>query len=362
MSVHRRLLDQSASYRENRNKLETFTIAFRENRGAREGITTIPVVFHVVYNGSEENVGEDQIRTQIEVLNRDFGRSNAEIASLPSAWAPLAGDTRIRFQLATVDPGGAPTGGIVRQPTSVAAFDENDAVKFGSRGGADAWPADRYLNIWVCKLASLLGYAQFPGGPAATDGVVIDYRSFGTTGAAEPPFDGGRTATHEIGHWLNLLHIWGDDGTGCAGTDLVEDTPNQAGPNTGRPTFPHVTCRNGPDGDMFVNFMDYTDDDVMAMFTAGQVTRMQATLDGVRSTFVTEQTPVTPAQPQVAWTHTDLSEATGAAPAVGDPVVVIVGDGSLRVLYRGLDEHIHEIAEGFVGGRTRSSDAERSDR
>ena len=129
----------------------------------------------------------------------------------------------------------------------------------------------------MCQLGGgLLGYAQFPGGPAATDGVVILHTAFGTTGTAAAPFNLGRTATHEIGHWLNLRHIWGDDGNGCTGDDFVADTPNAAGPNTGMPAFPHVTCGNGPNGDLFMNYMDYTDDAGMFMFTNGQVTRMQA--------------------------------------------------------------------------------------
>jgi hypothetical protein len=136
----------------------------------------------------------------------------------------------------------------------------------------------------VCSLGNgLLGYAQFPGGPAATDGVVILNTAFGTIGTATAPFDLGRTATHEVGHWLNLNHIWGDTND-CSGTDRVEDTPNALLPNFGKPAFPHVTCNNGPIGDMFVNYMDYVDDDTMTMFTPGQVARMHATLSGHRST------------------------------------------------------------------------------
>jgi hypothetical protein len=113
--------------------------------------------------------------------------------------------------------------------------------------------------------------------------VVILQSAFGTKGTAAAPFNLCRTATHEIGHWLNLNHIWGDDGTGCAGTDNVADTPNQAGYNVGAPTFPKVSCSNGPNGDMFMNYMDYVDDRAMVMFTAGQCARMQACLDGVRN-------------------------------------------------------------------------------
>ena len=135
------------------------------------------------------------------------------------------------------------------------------------------------MNLWVCKLGGgLLGYAQFPGGKAATDGVVITFTGFGTIGTAKSPYNLGRSATHEIGHWLNLRHIWGDDGSKCTGSDLVDDTPNQAGQHFGCPKFPLVSCSNGPNGDMFVNYMDYTDDRCMFMFTNGQKSRMYATL------------------------------------------------------------------------------------
>jgi pregnancy-associated plasma protein-A len=128
-----------------------------------------------------------------------------------------------------------------------------------------------------------LGYAQFPGGPKSTDGVVINYRAFGTMGTAQSPFNKGRTATHEVGHYFNLRHIWGDT-EDCTGSDLVADTPNSAGPNFGKPTFPKVSCSNGPSGDMFVNYMDYVDDPAMFMFTPQQVSRMRTALDGPRRT------------------------------------------------------------------------------
>ena len=116
---------------------------------------------------------------------------------------------------------------------------QGNPVKSAATGGANPWPADRYLNMWVCQLSGgLLGYAQFPGGPPETDGVVIRHSAFGTTGTAAPPFDSGRTTTHEIGHYLNLFHIWGDDGTGCNGTDEVADTPNQGGPTQAAPPSP----------------------------------------------------------------------------------------------------------------------------
>ena len=290
MPVHERLLRTLPEYAEARIQSENRAWRLASGRAllARAGITVIPVVVHVVSKTSAQNISDAQIESQIEVLNRDFRRNNPDTASTPAAFAPLIADARVEFELATTDPAGNPTNGITRTTTTVDAFVDDDRVKAAATGGADAWATDRFLNIWVCQLGnSLLGYAQFPGGPANTDGVVILHSAFGTTGTAAAPFDLGRTTTHEIGHWLNLRHIWGDDGTGCSGTDFVADTPNAAGPNYGAPTFPSVTCSNGPNGDLFMNYMDYVDDVAMFMFTTDQVTRMQACLDGDRSTIGT---------------------------------------------------------------------------
>jgi hypothetical protein len=287
--VHDRLLREVPDYAGNRAAVENayFFAAEAFDGAIRLEVTTIPVVVHVV--GSPDGAGavtEEQVRGQIAVLNADFRGTNPDAKFIPEPFQDLAADARVEFVLASVDPQGVPTTGINRVNSDVATFGaDDDAVKFTASGGADAWPADRYLNLWVCRLeGGLLGYAQFPGGPAETDGVVITHTGFGTGGTAAAPFDGGRTATHEIGHWLNLRHIWGDDDTGCSGSDFVEDTPNQAGPNTGTPTFPSVTCNNGPNGDLFVNYMDYVDDVAMVMFTAGQAFRMQAALDAARAT------------------------------------------------------------------------------
>jgi hypothetical protein len=291
--VHERLLRSDPQYATNRAALENVYWGALQAAAAgdpvavgRAGVTTIPVVVFVV--GGAEGAGavtDQQVAAQIEVLNTDYRAANADASTIPEPFRPLAADVRVEFALATSDPAGAATTGIVRVASDVESFDADDAVKSSATGGADAWPADRYLNLWVCRLGGgLLGYAQFPGGPAETDGVVITYTGFGTGGTAQAPFHLGRTATHEIGHWLNLRHIWGDDGTGCSGDDFVIDTPNAGGPNTGVPTFPHVTCENGPNGDLFMNYMDYVDDNAMTMFTAGQVLRMQTTLDTARPT------------------------------------------------------------------------------
>jgi hypothetical protein len=305
MDVHRRLLGEVPGYAERRDFLENISLEYQTGirETERAGVVRIPTVVHVVWNTQAQNVSDAQIQGQIDVLNRDFRGTNTDISLTPAVWNNLIGDANVEFYLADKDPNGAASNGITRRQTTVASFTHDDRVKSAATGGQDPWPSNRFLNMWVAPLAGgLLGYAQFPGGPAATDGVVITYTGFGTGGTAAAPFDRGRTATHEIGHWLNLYHIWGDDGTGCSGSDQVDDTPNQAGYNTGCPTFPHVTCNNGPNGDMFVNYMDYTDDRCMVMFTKGQVARMEACLQVSRPDFlsVSAQT-ARPSGPVVAW-------------------------------------------------------------
>ncbi|PXW29142.1 UNVERIFIED_CONTAM: pregnancy-associated plasma protein-A [Williamsia faeni] len=287
MPEHRRLLTESADYRQARADLETATIELEALEAISTEVVHIPVVVHVVARTDAENISDAQIHSQIEVLNRDYRATNDDLDRVPDVFKDRIGDALVEFSLATVDPDGAPTSGITRTSTTRTSFNSDNKIKFTSRGGIDAWPADKYLNVWVGLLGGgLLGYAQFPGGPAETDGVVITHTAFGTTGTAHEPFHLGRTATHEIGHYLNLFHIWGDDGSGCGGTDEVSDTPNQGSENTGKPTFPHVSCNNAPNGDLFMDYMDYTDDDSMMMFTAGQVSRMRACLDTARATLV----------------------------------------------------------------------------
>jgi hypothetical protein len=292
------LEQQDPSIINRREEIEQFTRDYLINnpQGDR-ALVTIPVVVHVVYNTTAENISDAQIQSQITVLNQDFRRLNADVANTPSAFSGLVGDANIEFCLATTDPNGNPTNGVLRVPTSATSFSTNNTVKSSTSGGSNAWNASRYLNMWVCDISgSILGYAQFPGGSASTDGVVIDYQYFGTNGTATAPFNKGRTATHEVGHWLNLFHIWGDDGTGCTGSDQVTDTPNAAGSNVGCPAFPRVTCSNGPNGDMFMNYMDYTDDACMYMFSNGQVARMQALFatGGARASLLTSNGCGTP--------------------------------------------------------------------
>lgn len=231
-------------------------------------VITIPVVVHVLYGNSTENISDAQILSQIQVMNDDFRRLNSDANN---NWSQAA-DTEIEFCLASVDPNGNATSGITRTSTNVSSFSTNDAMKYSNQGGKDAWSTDLYLNMWVCDLGGgILGYAQFPGsGSAATDGVVMGYKYFGTIGAAQAPFDGGRTTTHEVGHWLNLRHIWGDGA--CGQDDFINDTPTSDAPNYGCATG-HVSCNNA---DMVENYMDYSDDACMNLFTSGQKSRMRA--------------------------------------------------------------------------------------
>ncbi|MCS7073308.1 MAG: M43 family zinc metalloprotease [Bacteroidia bacterium] len=250
-------------------------------------IYTIPVVVHVVYNTAAQNISDAQVLSQIEILNKDFRKLNSDTNLVPNVFKPLAADTEIEFCLATRDPNGNPTNGITRTQTTVSSFSiGSDAVKFTSQGGKDAWNPAKYLNIWVCNLGGgLLGYATPPtGNVSSTDGVVIGYTYFGNTGTAQAPYNKGRTCTHEVGHYLNLKHIWGDS---YCGNDNVADTPTSQQANYGCPTFPKVTCNNGPNGDMFMNYMDYTDDACMQMYTHGQADRMQAAILGPRASLLT---------------------------------------------------------------------------
>ena len=275
MDNHERLLMEDPHLFERMEKIEQFTnFAISSGKvNQNKAVITIPVVVHVVYNTSAQNVSDAQIQSQLNVLNQDFRKLNADLNLIPSTFSSLVADAEINFCLANRDPNGNATSGIVRVQTSQTSFSTNDGMKYAFSGGSNAWPTNQYLNIWVCNMSGgILGYAQFPGGAAATDGVVIGYTCFGTTGTAQAPFNRGRTATHEVGHWLNLRHIWGD---ATCGSDLVSDTPVHNTSNYGCPSHPRSnSC--GTSAEMFMNYMDYVDDACMQMFSNGQKARMQA--------------------------------------------------------------------------------------
>ncbi len=254
--------------------LEQNRLVARRDTSANE-LINIPVVIHVVYNTPEQNISETQILSQLTALNNDFSNQNSDKVNRPLVFDNVAADARIRFCLAQVAPDGRPAKGIIRKQTSMSVFSADDAVKSNMRGGDDAWDSKKYLNIWVCNLGGrTLGYASLPGSPANVDGVVIGFDVFGTVGSLRPRFNKGRTLTHEVGHWLGVKHIWGD--TEC-GDDEADDTPRQRTYNFGCPSFPTVSaCSETADGDMFMNFMDFSDDACMNMFTVEQKKRMRA--------------------------------------------------------------------------------------
>lgn len=257
------------------------------------GITTIPIVFHVVWHNSIENISDAQIMSQIDVLNKDFRKLNADTLLPSHPFAPFAGDARIEFCLAQTDPGGSPTNGITRTFTNITAFSTNiDSIKFTSSGGHDAWDPDRYLNIWVGNMPTILADATLPwnlGASPEKDGVRVHYTALGSTGAAAFPFDKGRSVTQCIALWLGVIHIWGDN---TCGEDSVADTPPQNTYHFNCPSFPtgaNNSCGSGPNGEMYMNFMDFVNDACMSLFTNGQVVRMQAALNTYRSNLLNSQ-------------------------------------------------------------------------
>lgn len=265
---------------------------------------TLPVIVHVIHNGEAVGVGtniaQGQVQSQLDVLNEDYRNTNADGALVPAVYQPRRGDMQVQFVAALRDPSGntLTEPGIDRVNRNTKGWNAppytqgyiNSTIKTGT-----SWDPDRYINIWVMNLGGgLLGYAQFPdntagvgglnplGGSAATDGVVVLYSAYGSRakfpagsyGSASNPYDRGRTLTHELGHWFGFRHIWGD--ANC-GDDYCADTPTQQAENYGCVAFPKVTCNNVT-GDMSMNYMDYTNDACMYMFTQAQKDRLQAVM------------------------------------------------------------------------------------
>ncbi|MBL6447987.1 T9SS type A sorting domain-containing protein [Fulvivirga sp. 29W222] len=266
---------------ERRNLIEQHTRDFlrRKDKGigqARTGVLTIPVIVHVIYSNAQENISDAQIQSQIDVLNEDYRKVNSDVSGVPSEFT--ATDMQIQFSLSQ----------ITRKSSTRTSWGTNDAMKRSSQGGVDPVDPAHNMNMWICNIGNdILGYAQFPGGPAATDGVVFspqfcgsrDKQPAGETFYLSAPFDKGRTATHEVGHYLNLRHIWGDGD--CSVDDFVSDTPTATAPNYNCPSYPSKSCSSngGFTSDMFMNYMDYVNDACMFMFTAGQKARVDAVLE-----------------------------------------------------------------------------------
>jgi hypothetical protein len=353
MDQHWRLVRRDPEYRWRSRQIEREIrdwLARHRGAGLRTGLIRIPVVVHVIQRTAAENIPDAQIQSQIDVLNRDFRRLNTDATSTPSAFTGVAADARLEFALAVRDPACNATTGITRTTTTMTGWTyPGDGMKAAGTGGHDPWDVTKYLNIWIVNYTDgTLGYGTFPSMPAAIQGVVCDYRAFGTTGTLTTNAALGRTATHEVGHWLNLLHIWGDDGMGCTGSDEIADTPNQSGstPFAPCPTFPHVSCSNGPDGDMFMNYMDYSADQCMNLFTADQVARMDAALHTARNSIIGSDGLVPP--PAVAgsdlWMQ-DTSDDAGAEPNPSSQPMYLSNDIWVRRTNDGLLNHDHENPE-----------------
>jgi hypothetical protein len=257
------------------NQIEAFTQKAMLTKRLVNGKVVIPVVVNVLYKTAAENISDAQIQSQIDVLNKDFTATNPDFANTPAEFAGVAANVGITFELKQ----------IIRKSTTKTSWGTADAMKKTSKGGLAPTSPTTNLNLWVCTIGGgILGYAQFPGGASATDGVAIDSKYFGLSGTANYPYNLGRTASHEIGHWMNLRHIWGD--ANC-GSDLVSDTPTAQTSNFGVPAYPHVSTCLPAHNEMTMNYMDYTDDRGMFMFSNGQKSRMAALFvsGGARSGF-----------------------------------------------------------------------------
>ena len=247
-------------------------------------VITIPVVFHIVHNGDAlgtgENISDAQVLAQLDQLNQDFRKLNLDAGSVPAIFQGLHADTEIQFCLAQRKPDGTPTNGINRIQLTNSSWSTSTIES--SLKPSTIWNRNNYLNVWSVRFggssAGLLGYAQFPGGNASTDGVVVLYSTVGSLANPHPEggsYARGRTLTHEVGHWLNLRHIWGD---ATCGNDFVSDTPVHNTSNSGCPSYPHYSTCTGTPIEMTMNYMDYTNDVCMYMFSSGQKTRMQSVL------------------------------------------------------------------------------------
>jgi Pregnancy-associated plasma protein-A len=246
------------------------------------GVIEIPMVFNVLYNTAADNTSLAQIQSQVDALNKDFNATNSDFNTPNNPFSSVRANVGIRFVLDQV---------IRKASTKTIWYSEDGYMKLAAQGGMAPTSPTTKLNVWVVNnlqsrtQGQLLGYAQFPGGASSTDGYVCGNYCLGTTGTAAAPYNLGRTATHEIGHWMNLRHIWGD-GNGCA-SDFVSDTPLHDSPNFGVPAVGHRSTCSGTPLEMYMNYMDYTDDRGMYMFSNGQKARMNAVfaVGGSRASF-----------------------------------------------------------------------------
>jgi hypothetical protein len=264
--VYERQLQENPELALRMNKIEEFTVKAMQEGRLVNGHIEIPVVVNVLYRTATENISLAQIQSQINVLNADFNAANADYSQVPTLFSGVKANVGITFVLDQV----------IRKATTKTSWGTRDAMKKTKQGGINPTSPTTKLNFWVCTIGGgILGYAQFPGGSSATDGVVCDSKYVGVTSnsSSSYPYNLGRTATHEVGHWMNLRHIWGD---ATCGSDLVTDTPTHNTANYGVPTYPHYSTCTGTPVEMSMNYMDYTDDRGMYMFSLGQKARIDA--------------------------------------------------------------------------------------
>jgi uncharacterized delta-60 repeat protein len=266
-------------------------------------LVTIPVVFHLINSSSSDSITDEQVYEQLDALNNGF--SNGFYNDVPNYFKAISADIRISFCLAQRDPLGNPTNGITRRKVASNNFSLDAGTlsyaQHYSQGGIDEWQPQKYLNIWVCHITDFAGYAYGPGFTtnSISDGVIIRDTHFGFSGTANLLSNGGRTTVHEVGHWLSLRHIWGDDcspngnsnANSCDGSDEVDDTPNQECQSLNNILYcGQVTdnCTTKDPGIMYNDFMDYgPSDERLKFFTIGQRDRMRACLSNFRSSILT---------------------------------------------------------------------------
>ncbi|MBL7787187.1 MAG: fibronectin type III domain-containing protein [Chitinophagales bacterium] len=343
MEVLQQQLLEDPDYQNRLDAIEVHTAAYvahHEHSQDERAVITIPVVFHVIHNGdavgSSENISSNYIQAQIAQLNLDYRKLNSDAANIPSVFASVAADVEVEFCLAQRDPSGNATTGINRynygQASPTTSYIDNTIKP------ATIWDRSKYLNIWVTNIGGgILGYATFPGGTASKDGVVVAYYTVGSNSLINPAqggsFGRGRTATHEVGHWLNLRHIWGD--ANC-GSDLVSDTPTHNTSNYGCPSQPHYSTCSGQPREMTMNYMDYTDDACMYMFSSGQKTRMRAVLTtgGARASLATSNGCVAPSGGTTCTTPTGLATANITSSSATLSWTAVSGATSYTVQYK----------------------------
>lgn len=371
-----RALIAKPEFKNAQERIENFTRDFIKRRLvniATEDRTedyVIPVVVHVVWTSADENISLAQIQSAITLLNQNYAAANPAASGIPMPFLPITGNPHIRFALAVRDPMCNATNGVIRvqntggidlNPISDPADPLNSLlVNNPVKQLSPAWPSDKYLNLWVCRFSGgLNGYSSFPGMPANVDGVVVRHGCMGNIGTAATATLRSQTVpTHEIGHWLNLRHIWGDDDFNppftspfCTQDDGVGDTPLQGARTSSSscPTFPAVSCSNGPDGNMFNNYLDYSS--CRFMFSTGQVDRMHAALDGPRAAILASDALIPPTGIPAADLYIqDTPDDVGNQPNAQSTVFYVSEDIWVRNTNDGITTQSHQNAEFKASG------------